>query len=270
MTLIETIRKRWLAALAMAVAATAIGAALGTPNAGRAASEAAPTNTATPTISGTAQEGSTLIASQGTWTDSPASFAYAWSRCDANGDNCAAVAGAETSSYTVQSDDVGGTLRATVTAKNADGSGQETSAPTAVVKPAVAANGCPSGTGPIQVAFLAPPARLQIDSLSISPGVVTRSSSRVTLKFRVTACGGRPVQGASAFGTPVPYNQFSTGNGTSGADGFASMTLNRLSGFPAARRQHLLAVFARASKPGEPVLAGVSTRRLAAFQVNLG
>jgi hypothetical protein len=132
---------------------------------------------------------------------------------------------------------VGGTVRVTVTATNADGSGQATSAPTAVVTPAAAANGCPSGTGPIQVADVASPAHLQIDSLSITPDVVTRSSSSVTLKFRVTACGGRPVQGAAAFGTPVPYNQFSTGNGTTGADGFASMTLQPaewLPGRPAA------------------------------------
>lgn len=157
-----------------------------------------------------------------------------------------------------------------MTATNADGSGQATSPPTAVVTPALAATGCPSGTGSIQVADLVSPARLQIDSLSISLGVVTRSTSSVTLKFRVSACGGRPVQGAAAFGTPVPYNQFSTGNGTTGADGLASMKLNQLSGFPAARRQHLLAIFARASKPGEQIIAGVSTRRLAAFHVNLG
>lgn len=98
MTLFETFRKRLLAALAMAVGVTAIGAVFATPHDGRAASEAAPTNTPRPTISGTAQDGSTLTASRGTWTDSPTSFAYAWSRCDANGDNCAAVAGATASS----------------------------------------------------------------------------------------------------------------------------------------------------------------------------
>jgi hypothetical protein len=269
MTLIETLRKRWLAALAMATAAVAVGAIFASPHAGQAATQAAPTSTATPTISGTPQVSSTLTASQGTWTDSPTSFSYAWSRCDANGDNCVAVAGATASTYTVQSADAGSTLRVTVTATNGDGSGQATSAPTAVIT-ATAANGCPSGTGTIQVADLAAPARLQIDSLTMSPGVVSRSSSAVTLKFRVTACGGRPVQGAAAFGTPVPYNQFSPGSATSGADGFASMTLKRLSGFPAARRQHLLAIFARASKPGEQITAGVSIRRLAAFHVRLG
>jgi hypothetical protein len=268
MTLIETIRKRWLTAVAIAVAATVIGAVLGSPHAGNAAAQAMPTNTATPTISGTAQEKSTLTANEGTWTGSP-TFEYAWSRCDANGDKCAAIAGATAKTYTLQSADDGSTIRVTVTGKNADGSAQATSAPTAVVASAAGA-GCPSGTGTVQIADLAPPARLHIDSQSIAPGVVRRSTSAVTLKFRVTACGGRPVQGAAAFGTPVPYNQFTVGNGTTGADGFATMTLNQMRGFPADRRQELLAIFMRASKPGEQIVGGISTRLLGTFPVKLG
>jgi hypothetical protein len=269
MSLIKLVGRRWPAALVMAVAATAIGAVFGSPHAGRAATEAAPTNTAAPTISGTAQGSSTLTANEGTWTGTPTSFGYVWSRCDASGNNCAAIASATAKTYTVQAADVGSTIRVSVTAKNADGSGQATSAQTAVVTPAVVA-GCPVGTGTIQVADLAPPARLQIDSQSIAPGTITRSTSSFVLRFRVTACGGRPVQGASAFGTPIPYNQFTTGHGTSGADGFASFTLRQMSGFPADRRQELLAIFARASKPGEQVTAGVSTRLLTTFPVHLG
>jgi hypothetical protein len=102
------------------------------------------------------------------------------------------------------------------------------------------------------------------------PAPVTRTTTSIRLRFRVTACGGRPVQGAAAYGTPVPFNQFTTGNATTGADGFAAMTLSRMSGFPAARRQQLLTIFARASKPGEQIVAGVSTRLLTAFHVRLG
>jgi hypothetical protein len=273
MTVLKSLRKRWLAAVAMAVAATAIGAVFAGPNAGRAATEAAPTNTATPTISGPAQEGSTLTATQGTWTgtDSTTTYTYAWSRCDVNGDNCAAIASATAQTYTVQAADVGHTLRVTVTATNTDNtSGQATSVPTAVVTAAAAATGCPAGTGPIQIADLVPPARLQIDRLAVTPSPVTRTTSSIQMRFRVTACGGRPVQGAAAYGTPVPFNQFTTGNATTGADGMATMTLNRASGFPAARRQQLLTIFARASKPGEQIVAGVSTRLLTAFHVRLG
>ena len=273
MTLLESLRKRWPAAVTMAVAATVIGAIFGSPLTGRAATQAAPTNTAAPTISGPAQAGSTLTASQGTWTgtDNSTKYTYAWSRCDTNGNSCAAIAGATAQDYTVQSGDVGHTLRVTVTATNSDNaSGQATSVPTAVVTAAPAPTGCPVGTGTIQASDLAPPARLLIDSEAITPATVTRSTSTIQLRYRVTACGGRPVQGAAAYGTPVPYNQFTTGNATTGADGFATMTLSRMSGFPAAHRQQLLTIFARASKPGEQIVAGVSTRLLTAFHVRLG
>lgn len=273
MTLLESLRKRWPAAIGMAVAATAIGAVFGSPHTGQAAAQAAPTNTATPTISGEAQEASTLTASQGTWTgtDSSTKYTYTWSRCDTNGDNCAAIASATAQDYTVQSADTGHTIRVTVTATNADTTSAEaTSVPTAVVAPAAAATGCPAGTGTIQIGDLAPPARLQIDSETTTPATVTRTTSSVQLRFRVTACGGRPVQGAAAYGTPVPYNQFTVGHAATGADGLATMTLQQMSGFPAARRQQLLTIFARASKPGEPIVSGVSTRLLTAFHVRLG
>src|SRR5919198_1295695 len=76
---------------------------------------------------------SALAASNGTWSGSPTGYAYAWSRCDQNGDACAAIAGANAATYQAQSADVGHTIRVTVTATNADGSTSATSAPTAVV-----------------------------------------------------------------------------------------------------------------------------------------
>lgn len=89
----------------------------------------APQNTAIPTITGTASVGSTLTATTGTWTGSaPITYAYVWERCAANGGTCAAIAGATAPTYTVVSADVAGTLRVVVSATNAGGSGQATSA----------------------------------------------------------------------------------------------------------------------------------------------
>src|SRR5207245_2564792 len=77
-----------------------------------------PVNISPPTISGTAQEGQTLTANPGTWTNNPTSFSYQWQRCDSVGANCSAIAPATTSSYALTESDVGNTLRVSVTATN--------------------------------------------------------------------------------------------------------------------------------------------------------
>src|SRR5207253_1141920 len=44
-----------------------------------------PSNTAPPTITGTAQQGQVLTAHNGSWSNEPTSFAYEWLRCDSGG-----------------------------------------------------------------------------------------------------------------------------------------------------------------------------------------
>jgi hypothetical protein len=95
-----------------------------------------PTILAKPTIAGAAQTGQTLTSTTGSWTNSPTTFAYAWTRCDAAGANCAAIDGATSSSYTLATADVGATMRVSVTATNRLGpSTGSSSAQTAVVQP---------------------------------------------------------------------------------------------------------------------------------------
>ena len=259
-------RKNLGAAIAIAVAGIAVGALFGQPGSGRAAGTA-PVSSAPPTISGTAQQGQTLSASKGGWSNSPTAFTYAWSQCDANGDSCAAIVGGTSDTYAVTQADAGDTLRIAVTATNADGATEFVSAQTAAVP---GANGCPAGTGTINVADLDKPARLDITKASISPKLVTLGTHTIQLHFTVTACNGRPVSGSSVFATPIPYNQFAGATKLTAADGTVTITETRRRGFPARNRhQHLLAVFTRASKQGDPILGGVSTRRTVAFQVNL-
>lgn len=247
--------------LVLAVAAgLLLGAILGQPGAGRAASRTKPVSKTPPAINGTAEVGLTLSATHGTWANKPTSFKYSWSRCATNGGACAAIGGATVRIYTPTASDIGHTLRVAVTAHNADGSATAVSKETGIVPPA----GCPSGTGAIPIATLTPPARLVFSAASVTPAV-KRSTTTIHLHFTVTACGNRPVQGASVFATAVPYNQFGVGQGTTAADGTVVLTESRRSGFPASRQQRLLAVFARAWKQGEPQTGGISSSQIVAF-----
>jgi hypothetical protein len=230
-----------------------------------------PPNTAPPTISGSTIVGEALTANPGTWTGSGITFAYLWSRCDTTGAACTDITTATQSTYTLVTADAGKTLRVKVTATDSTGPNAVTSAQSAVVTtaPAPPATGCPTGTGPIKVADLAPPARLSLDRQQITPSPVRRDTQTIRVRLHVSACGGRIVQGALVYATPTPYQQFSATEQPTGADGWATLTMRRLRFFPASNQQQLLVVFARARKSGEDLLGGISTRRLISFPVNL-
>ena len=233
-----------------------------------------PMNQSPPTISGKAQVGETFTADPGKWSGAtPITYTYDWRRCDANGGSCASISGATDKTYMLKPVDSGNTLRVHVTAKNSDGSNSSTSVPTGVVAtaPPTSSGGCPtSGSGTLQIADVSPPARLLVDGQQVSPSPIPRSVTDVTLKFHVSACSGRSVQGALVYATAVPFEQFGVPpEATTGSDGWATLTFHRASRFPASSHQQLLAVFVRARKSGENLLGGISSRRLVSFPVNL-
>ena len=89
-----------------------------------------PVNTKPPAISGEAREGQTLTASAGTWTGTePITYEYEWKSCNPKAE-CSERTGA---TYLLAGTDVGNTLQVRVTAKNAIGSANASSAPTATV-----------------------------------------------------------------------------------------------------------------------------------------
>jgi putative amidase-like protein/WD40 repeat protein len=93
-----------------------------------------PSNTAAPTISGTAQDGLVLTATSGSWSGSPViHYTYQWKRCNSSGGECVEIKEATGEAYTVSRSDIGHKLRIVVSATNAAGSVSSTSEPTGVV-----------------------------------------------------------------------------------------------------------------------------------------
>jgi hypothetical protein len=99
-----------------------------------------PVNTGLPVISGTAKAGKRLSCSNGSWTQTPTSFAYGW------GLSGTPIQGASKSTFTVAKIDEGLTLTCNVTASNAIGkSSPATSKGVKVPVPHV--QKCPGATG---------------------------------------------------------------------------------------------------------------------------
>lgn len=238
----------------------------------RKSTDGKPRNTAEPRVSGSPVAGNTLDATRGTWTGAkPLEFAFQWVRCPAsggapNGSDCTTISGATTSSFELSAASVGKRIRVRVTASNNIGSTTAASNATAVVTakaPVAPATGCPAGSGTVQVADVGSPARLLIDVQQVNPSVIRPGMQQFTLRYHVSACGGRSVQGALLYVTAVPYNQFAIpSEQLTGSDGWAQVEMRTLSGFPVSSRQQLIALFARARKSGQPILGGISTRRL--------
>jgi len=252
-----------LLALAAAGAAAFVALGYAAPNETSAQAQYAPANTAAPTISDTTPEvGQTLTANNGTWTgDQPIVFTYQWLRCNAGGQNCVSIPGANSQTYTVQPADLDNTLRVRVTGTNASGTSSAESAATSRVTPAVPA------TGPVPIAAVAPPNRLAIQSVQFTPNPIRLSTRTIAVRVLVHEQSGRPVVGALVFVRSTPLVTSSAGEVATGQDGVATVRLNRRSNYNIIRFQSNLQIFVLARKDGEALQAGVSSRRLVQVRI---
>ncbi|MGO9961445.1 MAG: hypothetical protein ACLP50_36640 [Solirubrobacteraceae bacterium] len=140
------------------------------------AGQSAPVNQTRPSVSGTAQEGSVLSASAGSWTGVGNVYSYEWQRSTDSGQTWAPIATG--SSYTPGAGDLGAELEVLVSAANAQGSATAASAPTGAVT-----SGAPVNTRPPAIAGT--PANGQ--NLSASPGAWTPASLPVTYQWQEAA-----------------------------------------------------------------------------------
>jgi hypothetical protein len=248
------------------LATVAVFATMGTAESSTASqAQYAPSNTAAPTVSGTAQEGQTLTASTGTWASSSSTtYSYQWQRCNSTGAACANIAGATNQTYVVSSADVGNRVRVLVTAKNSDGS---TSAPSSTTNVVTAKSAQGTNTAAVMsVANVSLPDRLVIDDVKFTPNPV-RTATTITARFHVKETqNGKSVSDALVYAIGLPYSRVTVpGEVKTDATGWATVTFNPAKFFP---RKGFVTVFIRARKPGDDALAGVSTRRLVQFTIN--
>ena len=161
---------------------------------------AAPSNTARPSITGDPEVGQELTAEEGTWTNTPTSYAYQWQRCDADAVACAVVAGATGKTYGVRAADVGFRLRVEVTARNANGSGSAVSNPSGIAVPSVPVTNARPSVTLVSVRFLGArvyarfricddsPRNLTILATDSRPGRVSQTR-RFTTRIAPNPCG---------------------------------------------------------------------------------
>jgi hypothetical protein len=101
-----------------------------------------PVSGSAPAISGLARDGQVLKLDKGAWSgQKPISYAYVWSRCDASGESCSPIPFTNSAHYKAGHQDVGDTLRATVTATNPEGHASATALDEDLVAPAALAKG---------------------------------------------------------------------------------------------------------------------------------
>jgi hypothetical protein len=244
-----------LLTLGVAVACVGTFAAMGMAG----TSAEAPRNTTPPAVSGSTVVGAVLNATTGTWTADPApTYTYRWLRCNRAGTGCFVIPNATRETYTVRLADVGNRLRAAVTARNASGAATVRSAATPIVTRT--GDTTPPG-GTVSIQSVNAPQRLVIDRVQFSPAVVTSRATPITMRVHVSDTRGRSVNGALVYVRSTPIVTRTPPEMATGSDGWVTFSTQPEADFPI-RRGYAVQFFARARKPGDNVLAGVSTRRL--------
>ncbi len=153
----------------------------------------APSNTALPAISGTAQDGQTLSASTGTWgAVAPVSYSYQWESCNPAGEACVPVEGATGATYQLGEGDIATQLRVVATATNPGGSTAAVSSASATIAAEPPSELQPpsiSGTPDVHNTF------------SANPGVWTGSETQLSYQWESCNPAGEdcaPVEGATS------------------------------------------------------------------------
>ena len=109
------------------------GSTAGNSKASAVVAGAVPVASLPPTINGNVQQGQTLVAAHGTWSNEPTGYTYQWRRCNEAGRKCKAITGAVARTYIPTAADVGSAL--SVSESAFDGTGPGVAANSAITAP---------------------------------------------------------------------------------------------------------------------------------------
>jgi hypothetical protein len=254
------VRFGWGRALAVVLATGAAFAVVGVALAAREAGK--PVNISLPTITGQPRVGDSVNGEPGEWSGAK-SYSFAWLRCNAAGDGCAAIPGATSANYTITSADESRTIRFRVTARNGAGSTSARSVAATVVPASNNSNSVPV------TQLTARPDHLLIPQVKFSPSPFGDPGGALTVNVRVILEGtSKAVSGALVYIVPLPYSwAHVSAEVPTATDGWASVKIQTTTSLP---HSGALVMQIRARGPGnseEAILGGISTRRL--VQVSL-
>jgi len=254
---------------ATVTAKNSAGSASATSPATGVVSMTAPANTAAPALTGTATQGQTLTVSNGTWSGtSPLTYAYVWTRCDANENNCVLIAGATASTYVLTSTDAGHKVHATVTATNGAGSAHADSnavGPVASTLPAGAVK-LPNGEISIPATSLPATDHLRIAAVKMTPARGSRGSSPVTITFTVRDDLKYVVSGALVYALVLPPSWATkTREAPTVQNGTVAISIKPSSKAP---RSGALYVLVRVRVPGRTALSTSTGYRLVSVRLS--
>ncbi len=114
----------------------------------------------------------------------------------------------------------------------------------------------------IPVTSVTLPARLVIDGVRFTPGLVTSRRSPVSVRVHVSDTRGFWVRGALVFARSTPLVTSTPAEQVTNQSGHVTLSMFPRATFPLKRGYHVQ-FFLRTRKDGESLLTGVSSRRLA-------
>ena len=156
-------------------------------------------------------------------------------------------------------------MRARVNAANSDGRASRLTLPSAKVTAPSGPPGLitlPNGEKSIPTTSVPSNERLVVDQVVFSPSPVQSQTAPITVRIKIKDTRGYVVRDAEIFIRSTPLVTHNAQNQKTGQDGWLQLETVPERDFPELRSGYAVQFFVKASRTGDPELAGISGTRL--------